>query len=240
MNGYLSGRDFYNDLYNLLKSQYDHGIKYYFKEKHNKELLVQHISLGYLRGFEDINKPESLFSQILSIWDRDQIKEIIDFFWMQRGYIIKQSETNENMSEKVINFWKWLYEKYKDKGFFDEDGKIILSDVVKLTVFLPCIDKENIEWLMLSAPFVHVNFNSPFFIEYLDELKDRGNKVESAKYIGKIFLKMLEMVTPAFDQKHIRSIVEFLYKSNARDSAREICNKYTERGHEFLRDICEK
>lgn len=240
MVGYLSGGKVYNDLYNLLRSHYHHGIGYHFKEKHNKDLLVQHISLGYLRGFEDIDKPKSLFNQILSIWNRDQIKEIIDFFWMSRDYVFEQSETGKNMRGEIVKFWRWLYEKYKEENSFNEDDKIILSDVIKLTLYLPQVDKENIEWLILSAPYVHVCFNSPFFIEYLDELKDRSNKVESAKYIGDIFLKILEMVTPDFDQKHIRSIVEFLYKSNARDSAREICNKYTERGLIFLRDIYEK
>ena len=51
---------------------------------------------------------------------------------------------------------------------------------------------------------------------------------------------MLEKITPDFDQKHIRSIVEFLYNSGAMDSANKICNIYGSRGHEFLRDIYER
>jgi NurA-like 5'-3' nuclease len=57
---------------------------------------------------------------------------------------------------------------------------------------------------------------------------------------GEIFLKMLEKFTPDYDQKHIRSIVEFLYKSNAEENASKICNIYGSRGYEFLRDIYEK
>jgi len=51
---------------------------------------------------------------------------------------------------------------------------------------------------------------------------------------------MLEKITPDFDQKHIRSIVEFLYNSGAMDSANKICNIYGSRGYEFLRDIYER
>ena len=93
---------------------------------------------------------------------------------------------------------------------------------------------------MLSAPYVHEDFNSPFFIKCLDELKDKGDGKEAAKYIAEIYLKMLEKITPDFDKKHIRSIVEFLYNAGAQENADKICNIYGSRGYEFLRDIYEK
>ena len=100
------------------------------------------------------------------------------------------------------------------------------------------IDNESFNWLMTSAPYVHVNFNSPFFIEYLKNLKDKDSN--SPKYVGKIFLKMLESFTPDYDQKHIRFIVENLYNSGQEAVADRICNIYGSRGYEFLRDIYEK
>jgi len=51
---------------------------------------------------------------------------------------------------------------------------------------------------------------------------------------------MLDKITPDYDQKHIRSIVEFLYNAGAEESANKICNIYGSRGYEFLRDIYEK
>jgi len=50
---------------------------------------------------------------------------------------------------------------------------------------------------------------------------------------------MLDKITPDYDQKHIRPIVEFLY-AGAEESANKICNIYGSRGYEFLRDIYEK
>lgn len=79
--------------------------------------------------------------------------------------------------------------------------------------------------------------------EYLDELKDKGDKIESGKCIGEIFLKMLDAFTPDYDQAHIRSIVEYLYEVRDKetiDSANKICNIYGSRGLEFLRDIYER
>jgi hypothetical protein len=93
---------------------------------------------------------------------------------------------------------------------------------------------------VLSAPYVHEDFNSPFFIKCLDELKNKGDGKEAGKYIAEIFLRMLEKTTPDYDKKHIRSIIEFLYNAGAQEYANRICNIYGSRGYEFLRDIYEK
>jgi len=238
MDGYLFGTRVYDDLYKLMRNHYLYAIGYDFKERHLKERIVQHIAIGYLRGHEDIESIESLFKRVLDAWKAEQIKIIIDFFWIQRGH-----RENESIREKVINFWRWVYEKkYKEAVDLTNGDKEILSDLSKLTVFLPKIDDESFKWLMTSAPYVHVNFNSPFFIEYLDNLKDKDSN--SPKYVGKIFLRMVERMPAGLisddDQKHIRSIVENLYNSGQKAIADKICNICGSRGYEFLRDIYEK
>lgn len=240
INGYISIGRVYDELSALMRPHYQYGVDYDFKEKRDNEHLVQHIALGYLRKHESISEKESLFKQILDKFNYDQIEDIIGFFWMQRKYLKEQTETDEDVRKRIIEFWGWLYEKYKDNTTLKEEDKEILSNAAKLAAILPQIDRENFEWLMLSAPYVNINFNSSFFIEYLDELKDKGDAKETAKYIGEIYLKMLDYFTPDFDQKHIRSIVEFLYNASAKDSANKICNIYGSRGQEFLRDIYEK
>jgi hypothetical protein len=242
MGGYLSIGRVYDDLYDLMKPHYQHGIEHNFKDKHDNEFIIQHISLGYLRGHEDIEKTDSLFKFILDRWSNEQIQEIISFFWMQRSYLRVSSEENERMKGRIIEFWRYLYEKYKGKeeSILSREDKQILSAASKLAALLPQIDAESYKWLMLSAPYVHEDYNSSFFIEYLNELKDKGYSKETAKYIGDIYLKMLEKITPDYDQKHIRSIVEFLYNADAKDNANKICNIYGLRGHEFLRDIYER
>lgn len=238
MDGYLSVGRVYDNLYNLMRSHYQYGIDYNFKEKRDNERLVQHIAVGYLRKRESISEEVSLFKQILDKFSYDQIEDIIGFFWLQRNYIRGQEKTDEDILQGIIEFWRWLYRKYKGKESLNENDKKILSDVAKLTIFLPKIDKENSEWLMLSAAYVNINFTSPFLIEYLNELKD--DDIESAKYIGEIFLIMLNNYTPDFKKEHIQSLVEFLCQENNKDIARKICNIYAQRGYEFLKDIYDK
>jgi hypothetical protein len=241
IDGYLSIEGVYKELYGLMRTHYQYGLHYDFKEC-NREHLIQHICIEYLRGRESLDDPNSLFRKIIDEWKPEQIKEVIGFFWMQRDYLTESSEENEKIKGKIIEFWRLLYDKYKvreDTSLTKED-KQILSSASSLAVFLPQINTESYEWLMLSASYVHEGFNSSFFIEYLDELKDKGNNEETAKYIGEIFLRMLEKFTPDHDEKHIRSIVEFLCMSNNTKNARKICNIYGQRGYEFLRDVYEK
>jgi len=254
MAGYFSQGKVYDELYIWMKPHYIYGMEHSFKDQHDNERLVQHICIGYLRGNEEIEKEGSLFKAILDDWKQEwrknekeknlryweQINEIIEFFSMQRNHLAEDTKQNREMKGRMIEFWRWLYDQYEGDKSLIEFDKNILSNVSKLTTYLPQIDDENKEWLMLSAQHVPTAYNSPFFIEYLDELKDKGKKEETAKHIGDIFLKMLENCTPDFDKEHIRSVVEFLYKSKSEETASNICNIYGERGNDMLRDLWEK
>jgi len=245
MQGYLHSNKINGDLYRLMRSYYEKGIEYKFKEEHSSERLVQHICLVYLQGIEKIKDKDGLLRKILDKWDLFQIKEVIGWFWMQRdsimGPIEEKKKTEkavrmEKMRELIIDFWRWVYQnKYKEIEQLKGEDKEILSELSKLTVFLKKIDGENYEWLRLSAPYIHVDFNVPFFIKYLDNLKDKDKN--AGKYVGKIFLKILENSTPDYDQKDIRSIIKYLCDSDFKKSAKEICDTYGKRGYEFLRDI---
>lgn len=250
MQGYLSTNRINGNLYKLMRPHYEKAIDYEFKDKYSSEKLVQHICLVYLQGIEKIIDKNGLFRKILDKWNLIQAKEVIGWSWMQRDLLMgpikekkKTEETDriEKMKERIVDFWRWVYKKkYKEKQQqqLDEEDKKILSDLSKLAVFLEKIDCENYEWLKLSAPYVHIDFNSPFFIEYLDNLKDKDK--DAGKYVGEIFLKILKKSTPDYDQKHIRSIVEYLYISDFENYADKICNIYGHGGHEFLRDIYQK
>jgi hypothetical protein len=135
-----------------------------------------------------------------------------------------------SISDKKSN---WLVSDAK--GFYCGTNR---SELSKLAVFLEKIDAKNCEWLSLSALYIHVDFNAPFFLKYLNSLKDKDK--EAGKYVGEIFLEILKNSTPDYDQKDICSIVEYLYIEDFEKYAIEICKIYGSRGYEFLRDICEK
>ena len=239
IDGYLSIGQVYDELYKLMVPHYERGILYEFKNKHDNEHLVQHIALGYLLGNEDINKPESLFRKVLDFWRREQILDVISFFWSNQRYIEDEKEESKKIVDKIISCWKWIYNnKYKAKLKEDisADDRRILSSIGKLTIFLPHINEEYSQWLLLVAPFANEDYHSSLIIEYLDKFDDP----ESIGYVGKIFLKMLAHFITDFRQENIRSIVEKLYTNKFKEDADSICNIYGMKGYEFLRDLYEK
>jgi hypothetical protein len=250
MQGYLYSNKINKDIYKIMKAHYKKAIDYTFKEDITSKGLVQNICYMYLEGFEDINNNDGLFRIILDKWDKDHIKEMISWLWMQRDFILKPIDEKEKPREKarmesmrkgIIDFWKWINEnKLKEKfqsGNLDDIDKEILSELSKLTIFIEKIDSENYEWLKISAPYLNVDFNTSFFLKYLDDLKDKDEN--AAGYVGDLFLEILKHSTPNYDQENIRSIVEHLCKKGHYKNAIEICDTYGEREHYFLRDIRE-
>ena len=251
MQGYLYIDWINKDIYKIMEKHYKKAMDYIFKEEVHSKRLVQHICYMYLTGIEDIKSDDGLFKTMLCKWDDFQIKEAISWFWVQRDYIMEPIDEKENPEEKIrmetlrkriIDFWRWIYEnKYKEIDKFtttDDKDKRILSELSHLSVFLKKIDEENFKWLKVSVAHLQVNFNTSFFLEYLDELKDKDEYAPN--YIGELFIEILEHSTPDYDKQNIRSIVEYLFENNGAENAKEIFNIYLSRGYDFLRDIYER
>ena len=241
IQGYLFGGRVYQDLYNLMRNHYLKAMDADFKEGHTEERFIQHITIGYLRGVESLDDKESLFKRIIDRWKYSHLQEIVEFFWSQSDYLVRQakeeeSEENKKVKDRIIKFWQWTYQNIDMiKGKLKDNYKKLLSDLSRLTIILERIDSESAKWLLLSAPAVDIEFNSSFFLEYLDKFEDK----ESIQFVAKIFLEMLSAITPDYDQKHITSIVNKIYQLGDESEADKICNIYGSRGYEFLRPIYE-
>ena len=246
IEGYLFNSRVYKELYELMRKNYLKAIDIEFENNFIINHLIQHICVEYLNEDVSIDNNENFINVILNKWNKKQIESLISCSWMLGDTFLNKKDSKTQIEEsikkkeKIVLIWKWIYEnKYKGKSENDlsTEDKEIISDLSKLTILLPEINSDNSKWLELSATYIHIGFNSPYFVEYLDFLKD---KKSSIKYIGKIFLKILENYIPDYKIEHIRSIVEYLFKNKYDEVAIEVCNRYASRGAEFLRDIYEK
>ncbi|MBL7170612.1 MAG: hypothetical protein ISS46_01290 [Candidatus Omnitrophica bacterium] len=241
MEGYLSGHRVYQDLYKLMRPHYIKAIESDFGKELTAEGIVQHITIGYLRGDESLEGEDSLFKKIIDKWKCPQILEIVSFFWSESRNLIKKSDTEKETEgdkkarDRIIEFWRWIYrEKDMIKRNLKDDYKKLLSDLSRLTVILDSIDSENSKWLLDLAPCVEENFNAGFFVEYLNKFDG-----QSMGFISKIFLEMLTAATPRYKEEDIISIVKKIYDSGNKTDADKICNIYGSKGYEFLRGVYE-
>lgn len=209
---------------------YFKAIETDFSDSHILERLIEHICIGYIEDWEELDKEDSLISQLIENKNIDQLLEIVSFFW---GF--KNTYFEEKIKEKVKPIWKKLYELAKQNK---EDKKYhrLISHLSLWLSLIDTIDDETFEYLKFSAKFVNVDFNTQFFIEYLLE-----HSSKTPKKVGEIYLEMLDAnIYPTFEKDNIEKIVKTLYENKEKDIANRICNLYFSNGYEFLREIYKK
>ncbi len=251
MEGYLYSSNVYKPIFLLLRKHYERALNISFKETQVKERLIQHIAIWYLRGVENLNK-NSLVDKIFSLGNFWQIREFVEFFWHERDHIADENITDKAVKKeklefrkRIIEFWKYTSKTIQDKGTYSEDEKKVLSELSKLAVYLGEIDEYYFKLLMLSAAYVTEDFDSPYFIEYLNRLKKLGDKELSAKYVGSLFLEMLNKAEgriPDYKWENIVEIIEYLYEvgktnSDVKSLANNICDFYGRHQNFNLRKI---
>lgn len=258
MSGYFYGGKVFFDIFKMMKPHYKRAIKSEFKDKIAEEALIQHIAIGYLNDLVEIDK-ESLLDKIIEKSNPKQIDTLVSYFRnLWRGLLDAEGKSKEKMDEvtknreKIINYWRFLYQKYKKKSKLSDDDREILSNLLDLTISLPNLNDEYYEWIVFSfSESKHKRYYEPVhLIEDLLVLKDKGKHPESGRFVGKIFLEILKRTTPRAFKGNIKKIVEYLYDvrdKEAKEFADEICNAYAEQGvydektsQLFLRDVYEK
>lgn len=223
MQGYLFGHKVYDELYKLVRknNHYLKGIRDRFEDRAAQEHLIQHICIGYLRGFETLSGEGSLFNKLLQPWKENDIREIISFFWGCRD------TEEEKIKNQIIKFWGYCYKKLSNKKRKSDDK--ILSDLNLLAVFLKDLKGDKKNWLLQSIPYVEANYHSAFILEYLDVLAE-----VSPKEVCDVFMTMLYDTVPYYKEENIKSIVDKLSAKGCKDCADKIRNIYVENGYKFL------
>lgn len=221
----------YKDIYFLLRENghYAKAIKTELSDPHITERLVQHICVGYLEDWENLEDEKSLIFQLIENKNINQLLEIVHFFWLLRDKL------TDNIKSKVKPLWKKLYELGKQNEESQEYKKLF-SNLSKWLSLIDEIDDEIYVWLKLSAKYVNRDFDSTLFIEYL-----MGHASKTPAKVGEIYIEMLNAnIFTDYSQEHIQKTVCLLYDNNEKEIANKICNLYGENGYSFLKDIFEK
>jgi len=241
MQGYLFIGRIYRDIYNLMKDHYEFALSYNFKSNVYREQLIQHISLAYLISLESLKSP-SLFNKLMEKFDSDDINQIIWFFWRQKDYLKEDNEKNKQIKKRILDFWQFVYDKLKEKReeHLSEKEKEILSNIVKLTVFLPELSEPYTDWLKLSTKFIKNAGTFSVFLNDVEKFIKIGDRIETAKIIGELLLNVKPFTYP---KDKIKSFIKYLCETDdgeVKKIAKDICEKYIKSEIFFLKEVCEK
>jgi hypothetical protein len=219
------------DLYFLLRENghYVKALQTNFDDIHIKERLVQHICIGYLEDWEELDDEGSLICELIRSGNVDHISAIVEFFSMQRNSL------TDKIRMKIKPLWGVLFDVLSQNKE-NLEYQNLLSDLHKWLLLIDIIDEQALEWLKFSARYIRVDFDAVQFIEYL-----LGHVSKTPVEVGEIYLEMLNSgVYPEYKKEHIQEIVQTLYDQNQETIANRICNLYGARGFDFLRSIYEE
>jgi hypothetical protein len=183
------------------------------KGRHAREKLLQHISVAYLWDEEPLEGNDSLVQTIIQKFDPSDIHEVVRFFWGIQG-----DQLTEGQVAKIFAFWRACMPKIDDTK---EPHHKILSDLGLLAAFLKTISGEQRQWLLRIAPYIGVNHNTDFFVEYLERLAD-----VSPREVGELTLAVVKGDRPYFDfENRYESIVKKLLTGAHHRLGAELCNQ---------------
>ncbi len=243
MSGYLFSSRVYADFYPKMITHYSRAIQFSAESKDFRERLVEHCALGYMANIDEfqLRSGTILHALIKQNQAADLVKLIHTFEGRPRFDPKKKDAARSSLFESILAFWRFLYDKFGQKP--TEDERVVLSEVVKLTMFIDVLTEEYTEWILQAAPYVQKRFNASRLLELLTYQIKRGESEEIAGYIARIMETMTEHYLPDYRDEHVRQIVEFVYDNgdaSAKELADSVVDKYARAGMHFLRQIWEK
>ena len=185
-------------------------------------------------------QPNGLFYRYICRGSEKEISEAINFIWSIREWYKQEAKPVQRqvVFKRIIEFWQWIY-------MVIDSGKIpnhpqLASETVHFLFLIDEINESNYNLLELAAMYSDVRHNSSIMLEILDLLKDKGDRVITARYIGNLYLAMLKGATPNYHSENMQSIFSFLVNTQdlkTRSLAQQIFEKYALTGSSVFSDI---
>ena len=163
IQGYSYTSTFVPQVYKLFKERGDFVeiLDNEFLKDKIEDRYIQFLCIGYLRGEENIDDPDSLFSILLSRRNYRELNQIIWFIWTMRD------SGNMKVRELVYNLWPKLLDLTDGST---KEGRKLASRLCYWAVFVNEMDQTTREWLLNIASFAQEDYNGNILLEALARL----------------------------------------------------------------------
>ena len=231
IEGYLTTYNtVYKELYNLIKASkhYMAAINAEYKKKDIRKALVQHICIGYLAGWENINDDDSLIRKIVEQIKVEDYNEIINTVWRLKEHV------TEEQKALLKPLWAKIIESITSnvvRSSFREP----LVNITRWLEYYDAIDEATYKTLEISVNEISSGYELNELFKGLEKCVDN-----TPNRVGKLILLTIDnKAFPEYHEKEIISLVESLYKNGENEIADEICNRYGENQRYYLRSLYE-
>ncbi len=250
MYGYMFGNHQYATYYPEMIPHYERGMEATDVEENWQELFLDHLALGYMASIPEFGlTDEGFIRKLVQSWQPKKLRRVVEVIYRRPrhdGEILGTEPSDPGA--KFLQLWALIYGKPQPPsapGVPSEDEKALLSELIKLTMWMPELTEDYTNWLIQAAPYVNTRHNSAQFVEYLSYVSGRGATTteERAKYLARIYTEMMKGYVPYYKEEHIKTIVSRIYESSEPETielANQIVDKYARSGYHFLREIWER
>lgn len=185
---------------------------------------VEFVGVAYLQGLETF-EDGGLLASIVESLDQKSLSQLSWFFWTLRPRGDHQANPH---GPTVLQFWRRVEERIQvDGNEFSE----LRSSLSLLAVFLSDLNAPMVDVWESAAPYAQHNHHGYVLLEQMARLvRQYPNEV------ARVFLAALASFLPDYPREDVIRCVTALAETGCVDEAEKICNLYTERHSDLLKE----
>jgi hypothetical protein len=185
---------------------------------------VEFVGVAYLKELESLDDG-GLLSSLVESLDQTALPHLSWFFWTLRP---REGQDARLHAPKVLEFWRRVEARIRgDGGDFSE----IRSSLSLLAVFLNDLNSPMIEVWESAAPYAQRHHHGYVLLEEMARLVG-----QYPKEVARVFQAALTSFLPDYRREDVVRCVTGLAKTGHFDEAERICNQYSERHSDLLKE----
>lgn len=189
---------------------------------HVSDRALQFLGLAYLEGQEELDGG-GLLSELINGLKVDELSRLCWFFWT-----LRPTDGTSKHTARILALWTKVAERIDQSG---TEAPGLQSALNQLAAFIANLTQPMVPVWAAAASHAHVKYHGPILVENLARL--------AGKYpqeVAIVFRAALSSFLPDYPPEDVIRCVTDLAAAGWGEDAEQICNAYTERGSQLLKD----
>ncbi|MFM0143507.1 hypothetical protein [Paraburkholderia sp. RL18-085-BIA-A] len=183
---------------------------------------LQFLGLAYLEDKEGFNDG-GLLAELIAELKVNELSKLCWFFWT-----LRPKDGTSQYASQILAFWKKVAEQIHQSGAEAPDLQSALN---QLAAFLDDLTQPMVHVWAAAAAHAHVRHHGPILVENLARLASKH-----PQGVATVFHAAVSSFLPDYPPEDVIRCVTELAAAGRIEDAEQICNAYTERGSQLLKD----
>lgn len=183
---------------------------------------LQFLGLAYLAGKEGLSDG-GLLAELIAGLKVNELSKLCWFFWT-----LRPTDGAPQYESQILAFWERVAKQIHQSG---TEAPEIQSALNQLAAFLDDLPQPLVQVWAAAAAHAHVKYHGPVLVENLARLASKH-----PQEIATVFRAALSSFLPDYPPEDVIRCVTELAAAGRPEDAEQICNAYSERGSQLLKE----